>query len=141
MIQSRIDHVCAAFRDTFYVTGGQTTKTTAEKMEVFDGNIGKWEFVSRGNGMEENDMRDPTFSDSFYQLVSTNKLLYQFLSDRKGNLAGKLKVYKGWLEIGPNPVYENRTFEIGIPDKDKTLMTTVPGNYLTSCEGIFSVPK
>ena len=141
MMQSRVSHLCSAFKDGFYVTGGQTTKNTAEKMEVVDGNIGKWEFVSKGMSTEANDMRDPITADSFYHLVSTKNFLYQFLSYRKGSLAGKLKVYKGWFETGHDPVYENRTFEIGIPNKEATLMTTVPGNYLTSCEGIFSVPK
>ena len=142
MMQSRMDHVCAAFKNTFYVTGGQTTKNTAERMEVVNGKIGKWEFVSRGMSVEANHMRgDPITSGSFYHLVSTNNILYQFLSHRKGNLAGKLKVYKGWFGTGHDPVYENRTFAIGIPDKDATLMTTLPGNYLTSCEGIQCVPK
>ena len=141
MMQSRVSHLCSAFKDAFYVTGGQTTKNTAEKMEVVDGNIGKWEFVSVGMSTEANDMRDPIIDDSFYHLISTNKFLYQFLSYRKGSLAGKLKVYKGWFETGHDPVYENRTFEIGIPNKEATLMTTVPGNYLTSCQGISYVPK
>ena len=135
MLQSRISHVCSAFKGTFYVTGGQTALHTAERMEVVDGNFGKWEFVSVGYPPDtSNHMHDRV--DSFYHLVSTNYFLYQFLSYRKGGLAGKLKVYKGWFETGHDPVYENRTFEIGIPDKDETLMTTVPGNYLTSCEGI-----
>ena len=70
-MQSRMDHVCAAFKNILYVTGGQTTKNTAERMEVVNGYIGKWEFVSRGMSAEANYMRDPVISGSFYHLVST----------------------------------------------------------------------